>query len=482
MSLRSKMLAGVILVMTLVGGLLTANLVADGIARRSAQASDKAEFLARLAADWVEHTPSLRTTDWASFDRRLSTSPLVSGWLVVARGRDGSTLSIETSSGDRDLGVEEEAVFRGVFADKRVRVLGTRAYAPLATGEGDHAVRLDLRGHEIAGGFDLTQSLGNIVVIMVLGTVILVLLTWVLLQRVVLRPLQAILDASRRVSEGDYSGRVPAPVGRKDEISELIAAMNSMMEKIEAYHQRLKEDIRQARERITHTERILVHAQRLSATGTLAAGIAHEINNPLGGMLNALQALKSGKLDPAKREEYLDLVQDGLERVRKIVGQVLHFRPRAFEPVPVSPREVVEKSMAFLDHKARRKEVAVENALPADLPAIQGDALELQQAILNVLMNAVDACAAGSGRVRVGHEIGEGVIRILIVDNGIGMSAEELARCMDPFFTTKDQGEGTGLGLAVAGSIVDNHGGKLSIASRKGEGTTVTLEFPVRAP
>jgi two-component system, NtrC family, sensor kinase len=241
----------------------------------------------------------------------------------------------------------------------------------------------------------------------------------------------------------------------------------------------MQKDIQTAQGRIANTERRLFAAQRLSATGTLAAGIAHEINNPIGGMINAARVLREGKLDPAKREEYLELILDGLERVRAIVQKILQFRPRAFEPRPVQLQEAVERAIAFMEHRARAKEVSIRNEVPADLPTVTGDPLELQQAFLNILMNAVDACVMGEGMVTVYSRLaGEGVA-VSVADNGCGMEPEELARCMDLFFTTKDVGEGTGLGLAVAQNIVANHGGRIDIASERGRGTTVTMTFPL---
>ncbi|MBI3858151.1 MAG: hybrid sensor histidine kinase/response regulator, partial [Planctomycetes bacterium] len=168
-----------------------------------------------------------------------------------------------------------------------------------------------------------------------------------------------------------------------------------------------------------------------------------------------------------------------LERVRAIVQKILQFRPRAFEPRPVQLREAVERAIAFMEHRARAKEVTIRNELSADLPLVNGDPLELQQAFLNILMNAVDASVMGEGMVTVYSRItGEGV-SVCFADNGCGMEPEELARCMDLFFTTKDVGEGTGLGLAVAQNIVANHGGRVDIASERGRGTTVTLSFPL---
>jgi signal transduction histidine kinase len=237
-----------------------------------------------------------------------------------------------------------------------------------------------------------------------------------------------------------------------------------------------------AKVRITETEKRLFAAQRLSTTGTLAAGIAHEINNPLGGMINAARVLGEGRLDEAKRAEYMALIVDGLERIRATVQKILQFQPRSLQTQPVSLRETVEKAAAFVEHRARAKEVTIANGLPADLPPVSGDPMELQQAFLNILMNALDACVMGEGKIDVTSLLREGEVAVRVADNGCGMGEEELARCMDLFYTTKDVGDGTGLGLSVAHTIVVSHGGRIEIESRRGEGTAVTLSFPLPAP
>jgi signal transduction histidine kinase/ActR/RegA family two-component response regulator len=296
----------------------------------------------------------------------------------------------------------------------------------------------------------------------------------------VLRPLSSLVDASNRVAGGDFTKKIPE-TETYDEMGRMVRAFNLMIDKIADNHANLQKDIQSAQGRITQTERRLFAAQRLSATGTLAAGIAHEINNPLGGMLNAARMLREGRLDPAKQQEYLELIADGLERVRTIVQKILQFRPRAFEPQPVRLQEAVEKAIAFMEHRARAKEVTLRNELPADLPVVNGDPLELQQAFLNILMNAADACVVGEGMVTIyGRATGDGV-SVSVADNGCGMEPDELARCTDLFFTTKDVGEGTGLGLSICHGIITALGGQISVESAPGRGTVVRVVLPAHA-
>ena len=481
MSLRTKMVLSIFVFLVLVFSLLTLNLWLVAAARATAEAERDADLTARVVGDlvrtWTERFPSWSPDAWAELTRKLELSELISGWTIV--GREEGVLRVKISN-DRDpekILRDETALFTKGLEEIHVEPGGTRLYVPIQTAQGERfAARLDVRG-TAAPGIPIAGALKSILGVMALGTALLLLNTVIFTNRLVLRPLSSLVDASNRVAGGDFTKKIPE-TETYDEMGRMIRAFNLMIDKISDYHGRLQKDIQTAQGRITQTERRLFAAQRLSATGTLAAGIAHEINNPLGGMLNAARMLREGKLDPAKQQEYLELIADGLERVRAIVQKILQFRPRALEPQPVRLQEAVEKAIAFMEHRARAKEVTLRNELPADLPVVNGDPLELQQAFLNILMNAADACVVGEGMVTIyGRSSGDGV-SVSVADNGCGMEPDELARCTDLFFTTKDVGEGTGLGLAVAHNIVANHGGRLDISSERGRGTTVTMSFP----
>jgi signal transduction histidine kinase len=482
MSLRTKLMVSIFVFMVLGVGLLTLNLWLSAAARAQREAQRNADMVASMVSYWVlESAPPSgiwSEQDWTALARKIERWDLVEEW-TLAGVRDSAVRVIATSGRAPERPpAEEEAAFRAAVRDLKVDQGGTRVYVPIPTaGEERAAARLDLKS-VAAPVQDLGEVLKGILTIMAIGAALLLLNVYVFTNRLVLRPLDALVEASTRVAGGDFTKKIPEQ-GVYDEMGRLIQAFNLMIEKTAEYHRTLQADIVRARGRITETERKLFAAQRLSTTGTLAAGIAHEINNPLGGMINAARSLGSGGLDAAKREEYLGLIADGLERVRAIVQKILQFRPRPFEPQPVALREAVEKAVAFLDHRARAKEVTVRNELAADLPAVQGDALELQQAFLNLLMNAVDACVMGEGMITVFARAEADRVRVSIADNGCGMEEAELARCMDPFFTTKDVGEGTGLGLSVAHNIITNHGGKIDIESARGRGTTVTVSLPL---
>ncbi|HYF00289.1 MAG TPA: ATP-binding protein [Planctomycetota bacterium] len=480
MSLRTKLMLSICAFMVLVFGLLTLNLWLDAAARSRLEAQRNADLVARLVGDlaraWTARFPEWSEDAAAELSRRLELTAVVDRWAVVAF-RDGRPAVVATNETGPARETVDLAPVREALAGVRVERQGTRVYLPLDTGQGERfVVRLDLSETALPAA-DFGAVFRGIASVMVLGTALLLLNVFVVTDRLVLRPLGSLVDAAGRVAAGDFSRKIPAGAAY-DEMGRLAAAFNLMLDRISIQQRALEADVREARGRITRTERRLAAVQRLSTTGTLAAGIAHEINNPLGGMINAVRALRDGRLDDAKRAEYLELVADGLDRVRAIVQRLLQFGPRSTEPRPVDLRTAVDQALAFLQHRLSAKDVSVQNELPSGLPPVNGDPLELQQAFLNVLLNAVDATVIGEGVVTIYHRLEEGVVRVMVADNGCGMDPEEQSRCLDPFFTTKDVGEGTGLGLAVAHSIVTGHGGKLDIRSGRGEGTTVTFTFP----
>jgi signal transduction histidine kinase len=314
--------------------------------------------------------------------------------------------------------------------------------------------------------------------VMVAGVLALSLVSWLLVSRWVVQPLKQITEAADRFAAGDYRQQVLRR-GADDEFDRTIDAFNRMAAEIAEYQGHLEDRVLGAVARVRKAEQHLTIAQRLAATGKLAAGVAHEINNPLGGMRNAVRALSRGDLPEAKAAEYLDLIADGLARVEETVKKFLSFTPRQVEPRPTDLADVARKAIALARHRAERKQVAFEEDFPAEPATVYGDPHELVQVALNLLLNAVDAVPGdGSGRVRTSVRAEGGELVLAVADNGVGMTPEEQARCFDLFVTTKEPGEGSGLGLAVVHSVVTNHGGRVEVESRPGAGATFRVCLP----
>ncbi|MHC4606951.1 MAG: sensor histidine kinase [Planctomycetota bacterium] len=482
--MRTKILLSICVVNVVVLLLLTVNLGVDAVARARKEMHRNAELLGRLVSDWIEKERGLDgeldAGAWGDLERRFHGSTLVSGFVIASGEGDGMRIYV-SSDPDRAAVLREEGEnLSEVFSDKWTVVHGNRVYTRLETpSRRVYAARFDLNPAAVSASWtDLGESIPGLLSIMGLGTVLLMIVTYILLNRFVLRPLDSLADASGRVARGDFDVPIPHAAGY-DEMGRMVGAFNLMMHEIAQSQRAMEGEIREGKVRISETEKRLFAAQRLSTMGTLAAGIAHEINNPIGGMMNAVQALRHGGVDDRKRAEYVDLVGDGLDRIREIVAKVLKFTPKSLEATPVHLRDVVEQAVAFLEHRFRERNVACVNRVHPDAPRIRGDALELQQVFLNLLLNALDAAEPGAGEVLVtSSQEGDETVRISVADDGRGMAEEEMRRCFDPFFTTKQVGEGSGLGLSVANTIVANHGGGMDVASEKGKGTTVTMIFP----
>ena len=221
-------------------------------------------------------------------------------------------------------------------------------------------------------------------------------------------------------------------------------------------------------------------AQRLSATGRLAAGIAHEINNPLGGMINAARTLLRNESHSQKTKEYLELIMDGLMRIQDTIRKIHHFKFSNTRNTyhPVSIKESLMRSVGFIDHVLQEKNITITTDIPDGLPHILGNYGDLQQVFLNILKNAVEAVDNyGAVTVKASHV--KSNVEIVIADNGCGMTKEEIEQAFDLFFTTKSSMRGSGLGMAIVHNIIKHHGGSLAISSVKGLGSDITITLPV---
>ena len=239
------------------------------------------------------------------------------------------------------------------------------------------------------------------------------------------------------------------------------------------------EALAEANRKIVEEQGKVIQAEKLASVGLLAAGVAHEINNPLAGVMACVRALREGAVEGERREEYFEAVRDGLERIRATVQGLLDFaRPQSQGVAEVSCREIVNACVLLIAPQMRKKAVEVDAQCEGDDDiVVRGNRSQLIQATMNVLLNAIHASPAGS-RIEV-RGIREGKrAGWRFVDHGSGIPKELIPRVTDPFFTTKDPGQGTGLGLAVTAGILQAHDGELEIESEVGKGTSVTFWFP----
>jgi two-component system NtrC family sensor kinase len=237
-------------------------------------------------------------------------------------------------------------------------------------------------------------------------------------------------------------------------------------------------------------EQILFESEKLVATGRLAASIAHEINNPLEAIKNSLYLLANAVSPQDPNYKFLQIATKETERVSRILRQMLGFFRPAASMAPVDVNALIEEAEALVEKHLRQRGVKLENDLSPTLPPVVASADQLKQVILNLLLNAQEAMPQG-GAIYVSTRLpfeGEPEfvpsdwVMVQIRDTGRGIAEEHMPHIFEPFFSTKEEGKGTGLGLWVSFGIVQSHGGTLKVRSRHGRGTSFTITLPVGGP
>ncbi len=227
-------------------------------------------------------------------------------------------------------------------------------------------------------------------------------------------------------------------------------------------------------------EEQLRHADRLAMIGKLAAGVAHEINEPLVSILGFAQLLQKEEMPEGQRKDLAKIITGGLH-AREIVRKLVLFaRQEPMKKGPVNLNDVIHESLAMLEAKCAGSQVQVDLKLADDLPRIVGDNVQLRQVVLNLMINAIQAMPDG-GRLKLDSSYRDGDVVLLAQDTGVGMADDVKQKLFTPFFTTKDVGEGTGLGLSVVHGIVAAHGGTIDVTSELGSGTCFEVRLPAES-
>lgn len=286
------------------------------------------------------------------------------------------------------------------------------------------------------------------------------------LARQMLGPLSRMLMATQRIAQGDFT---PIPPARRfrDEFTNLAIALNHMMEELQ------------------RQQEILVTSHKLRAVGTLTAGIAHELNNPINNITLTAATLEEDYAILSD-EDRLEMVRDLItqaERATRIVRNLLDFaRESEMESQLLDIATLIEETLQLASNEIKLKKTKVRFAAPGNLPPIYGDRQHLSQVFLNLILNALDAMPAGGLlEITVAGAAEPGFLAIAVKDNGNGIPDHILPNIFDPFFTTKPTGKGTGLGLSVSLGIVRKHGGDIRVESTVHKGTTFTVLLPVTA-
>lgn len=339
----------------------------------------------------------------------------------------------------------------------------------------------------------LAQGTWQMLALDVIAMVAIAVLSWMFIRRMVDRPLKQLQEGTERLSEGELGYQIETQ--SQDQIGELAASFNSMSLQLRGANEQMISWARTLEDRVQEKTRALrqahdevLHVETMASLGKMAAVVAHEINNPLSGILTYSKLLKKWvDNDQAGREkkedalQCLDLITAESRRCGELVKSLLSFSRQS--PMNVQPTEinqVVQQCVMLLRHNFEHAGIQLNLNLGDALPRLQCDPSQIEQVLLAVIVNAVDAMSRG-GNLWLETRLSEDRHKIVITvrDDGSGISPEILPKIFEPFLTTKEHGHGTGLGLAVSRSIIERHSGKISLQSELGKGTTVTITLPV---
>ncbi len=303
------------------------------------------------------------------------------------------------------------------------------------------------------------------------------------------RPILRLRRMAQAVASGDLEQE--SGIRRLDEIGDLAAAFDTMADDLQArtaeaeqlYAEAIdrNQQLEEMYQRLQSAQQQLVQSEKLASVGQLSAGIVHDVKNPLGVIKGVAEELLEDRVPGSPEHESLQVIRDNASRANAIVTDMLTFA-RQTPPAMIRRdlRETVEGSLRLTNYMLRKGKVELDLQLPPDPVTLTFDSQQLQQVIINLVQNAVQAMPDG-GRLRVHLQRDDGVAVIEIEDTGSGISPEHLARVFDPFFTTKPEGQGTGMGLSVSYGIISRHHGTIHVSSKPGEGALFTIRLPMQA-
>ncbi len=396
---------------------------------------------------------------------RIDTVTIFFGDLRVAT-------NVMTEQGKRAVGTRISQAVRNVVLSEGRDYVGrayvvnewfiTR-YAPLSDSRGNVVGSLYVGARE-SSFITLVHDFNNRVGVIALVCILLAGVIAVPIARLFIKPIKNLVESNRRLSQGDMSVRVK--VAGKGELATLGNSFNSMVETLD------------------RIQKELVYKEKLASMGQLAAGVAHEINNPLGTIMLYSETLYREEMENSPKREDLKMIIDATHRCKRIVGDLLNFaREQEMLAQQSDLHDILERAIQGVCGQPNFERVVhIIRHFVSDLPLIQADPAQLMQVFVNLLNNAADAMPGG-GAITITTRLSPGgTVEIDIADTGCGIAEENLGKLFTPFFTTKPFGKGTGLGLSIVYGIIKMHRGQIKVSSQPGKGTTFTVALPISPP
>ena len=341
----------------------------------------------------------------------------------------------------------------------------------------------------------LAQSSRRMIVYTGCALLLIAVLSWYFVWEVVGQPVKALTRGTEHLAAGDLGYQID--VQSEDEIGELAQSFNGMSRQLQSEHtenvawtKTLEQRVEQKTRELKRAHEHALHTEKMASIGKMAAVLAHEINNPLSGILTYAKLLRKwiGQDDaPQSRRrdifESLDLIASESRRCGDLVKNLLTFsRTTPMNLQATNLNLVIERSLRLIQHQLDLAGIQVQPDVDAELPPVLCDGAQIEQVLLALMMNALDAMPQGGNLwITSKLEREDGVVRITVRDDGTGISPEILPRIFEPFLTTKETGRGVGLGLAISRSILERHNGNIEVQSEVGRGTTFTVTLPWEA-
>jgi two-component system NtrC family sensor kinase len=326
------------------------------------------------------------------------------------------------------------------------------------------------------------------------ASIIIAVLSSVFIWKIVHRPLKQLKRGTERLRAGDLGYQID--VAYDDEIGEVSSSFNSMSyelfcarQEITSWARTLEERVEEKTRELRRAHEQMLQAERMVAIGKLAAVVAHEINNPLAGILTYAKLIRrwfeKGIVGEERNKEVidsLDLIAGESRRCGDLVKNLLTFSrtsPISLERADIN--SIIERCVKLIEHKSELAAIQLQVDLATDLPPVYCDAAQIEQVLLALCMNAIDAMPRGGNLWLKSARLNDTEIQFSVRDDGVGIPESVLHNLFEPFMTTKEVGKGVGLGLAISKGVVDRHGGGIEVESKPGQGTTFRITLPVDA-
>lgn len=307
----------------------------------------------------------------------------------------------------------------------------------------------------------------------------------------VIGPIADLANMTKGIARGDFSKK--AKIASNDEIGSLAKAFNSMSDElagakkeIEDWNLRLQDRIEEVTKDLNAKQQMLVESEKMASLGVLSAGIAHEINNPLGVILGHVQMLlkelkeKSSLDNPQEAMGLLETVENYTRRCSYIVSSLIQFaREKQMQMMPIDINQAIENALMFTQSRISNKNIEIIRNLSENLPRIEADQIHLEQVFINIIINC-EASMTSAGKIEIYSGVVDDQVKVQFKDTGEGISEENINKIFEPFFSTKDPGQGAGLGMSLSYGIIQAHGGDIKIQSKQGAGTTVEVLLPIK--